>query len=265
MLYLSIGAPDAATAEALLSSVHVPTSHALVRAAGVLGEHGVPREPDDWVRGLTFESLGFVDADYLHDGWQAGFNLSPASHGIPDDAALAVSGGAGVTLRACRFELLGGGGVHITNGSRAVRVLESRFHRIGETAVLLTGNATTQPRDCTVDGNMIATVGTQLASAAGVFCSACSETRITGNTIVGSPRWGIAVRSESDGATPADSQRNTIERNRLRMLGQGTRDLGGISLIGYVGGPNTGTRIAHNCVRDVLGVYAEKDGELTMG
>ena len=131
-------------------------------------------------RELNIPILGFVDADYAHDGWQAGWNPYAWSAGIPDDSALAVSGGRDIAVERCSFSLLGGGGVRATNGSCGVRVKDSSFHRIGQSAVMRTGNATTQPRRCEVVGNVIETLGTQLASSAGVHwkkgCAAPTST-----------------------------------------------------------------------------------------
>ena len=264
VLYVDVGGASETAARALLASVHVPTARALVHVAGRLGDRGVPEMDGDFVSGVTFERLGFVDADYAHDGWQAGWNLYAWSAGIPDDSALAISGGRDVAVERCSFSLLGGGGVRATNGSWGVRVKDSSFHRIGQSAVMLTGNATTQPRRCEVVGNVIETIGTQLASSAGVYCSACSDSTIADNVIADVPRWAIHMRSESTGG-PSDSMRNTIERNRVRGAGKATKDFGAISVIGYEGSPLTGTRIVHNCVRDAVGVVGENDGSLRIG
>ena len=263
-LYAAPRAADAAGARALLASVVVPTMTSLVRVAGALGARGAPATDDDFASAIAFEGLGFVDADYAHDGFQNGFSMLASSAGVPSDAALEISGARAVHVRNCSFELLSGGGVHVTNGSRACTVEDSSFTRLGQSAVLLTGNVTTQPRGCTVARNTITTVGTILASAAGVFCSACSETVIHANDIVGSPRWGIALRAQASGG-PADSLANTVARNRLRDLGEGTRDFGAISAIAYAGAPYAGTVISHNCVRHARGLFSESDGSLTDG
>ena len=46
------------------------------------------------------EGLGFVDADYAHDGFQNGFNMLPSSAGVPSDAALEISGARAVHVPA---------------------------------------------------------------------------------------------------------------------------------------------------------------------
>ena len=67
------------------------------------------------------------------------------------------------------------------------------------------------------------------------------------------------------GRTTADSLGNLVAANRLAWLGEQTKDLGAISLIGYSGGPLTGSVIRDNCVRDVVGVYSGDDGVLHVG
>ena len=110
-----------------------------------------------------------------------------------------------------------------------------------------------------VEGNTIEHVGLRLASVGGIFCSACSNTTLRGNTVRYSPRWGVAIRSQSPGG-PADSQNNLVERNRLRFLGLATKDFGGISPIAYEGAPGSNSTIRYNCVRDVIGVDTTKHG-----
>ena len=52
-----------------------------------------------------------------------------------------------------------------------------------------------QPRGISVDHNTMSEVGLVLASAAGIVASSVSASNFTDNNITGSPRWGIAIRS----------------------------------------------------------------------
>ena len=103
-------------------------------------------------------------------------------------------------------------------------------------------------------------MGGSLASAGGVYCSACVETTIEENVVRRSSRWGVALRAQ---AADAVSRDNVVARNRLSHLGLQTTDFGGISLIAYgARAAPANTTIAHNCVRDVRGVWSGADGAL---
>ena len=257
-------AADTVAIDAALSSVRVPQLTMLLRVAGNLGARGVPETTADTAHDITVQQISFCDADYMADGWQAGWNMLPGSAGVPSDAAVELSGTSDVTVYACTFKTLGGSGVHVANGTRRARVLSSTFEKLGQSGVLFTGNSTTQPTQCEVANNSITRLGNHLASAGGIVCSSCSDTRMIDNIIEHSPRWGILVRSQSSGGD-ADSINNLIARNRLFALGEQTKDFGGISLISYEGGPVSGTTIAHNCVRDVSGAYSGDDGTFYEG
>ena len=116
--------------------------------------------------------------------------MLPQAAGVPADAALELSGASRVAVRACAFKALGGGGVHAANGTNRFVVAGSTFERLGQSAVMLTGNATTQPRFGRVEGNAISRLGLSLSSAAGVYCSSCSDTQIVNNSVAFAPRWG---------------------------------------------------------------------------
>jgi hypothetical protein len=83
------------------------------------------------------------------------------------------------------------------------QVLGSTFHHMGQSAVVLSGNRSTQPTRCTIANNTIANVGEILASAAGIMASTVSTSNFTDNSITNTSRWGIAVRGGY--SAPAES------------------------------------------------------------
>ena len=229
-----------------LPSVRVPTMAVLVRLHG--GANGT-------VRNISFEGLTFSDADFDAQGGQEGFNQADWPPAMPSDGALRVSRAVGVRVDGCTFSHLGGGGIHVGNASSSVLVRNSSFLSPGQSGVVLTGTAATQPHHVTVEGCTFESPGSILSSAAGVLASTASDCVFRGNSVSNSSRWGIAVRTQG----AATSRNNLIELNRIVGSGQATRDLGGISLIGA---GNTGTVIRSNCVKDTLGTDTNQEGVL---
>jgi hypothetical protein len=212
------------------------------------------------VSDIGFVRLTFADTDFRYDGYQSGFGLASNNSGMPRDAAVVIAGAERVRIIQSYFHHLGGGGIHITNASRYVDVMDSQFLHLGQSGVVLSGDSKTQPTHCTVSNNTIHFIGEILASAAGIMASTTSHSNFTDNIISHTSRWGIAVRgSYGDQSAPAMSYGNRIERNRLSQLAQTTRDLGGLSFIGQ-GLANTIVR--HNCVRDVIGMDMNDQGQL---
>eukprot|EP00622_Pseudochattonella_farcimen_P008227 FR744418.1.p1 GENE.FR744418.1~~FR744418.1.p1 ORF type:complete len:298 (+),score=36.49 FR744418.1:82-894(+) len=73
--------------------------------------------------------------------------------------------------------------------------------------------------------------------------------------IVDGSRWGIALRSETEGNST--SNRNLVKHNHIRRMGQQTKDFGGLSFIGYEGVPDADTVVQYNCVTDNIGVFSK--------
>jgi len=73
-------------------------------------------------------------------GYQEGWNILPGQ-GMPDDAAVKVSGAVGITIDNCAFDQVGGGGVHVANGSTSVVIQRSLFRGTGQSGVIFTGNS----------------------------------------------------------------------------------------------------------------------------
>ena len=236
-------------------TVVVPTMEAVVKIQGVLGVDAVPDSSDNWVQHVSLRTLGVLDTHFSDRGFQDSFNVYTESGGIPHSTAVRISGAKDIMVSDCRFESLAGGGVSIAYGSRRVKVENSTFSRLGQSGVMLIGNKTTQPTNCAVVDNHVEHVGMILFSAAGVYVSTGSDIAIVSNDISYSSRWGIAVRSEETSYSP--SYRNLIALNRVYHTGLATSDLGAISVISWLGGPNVNTTIEYNCVRDVVGLSTD--------
>ena len=204
--------------------------------------------------GVEFRGVTFADADYDSFGFQDDFDVMVSSVGIPKDAAVRVRGARDVTVADCNFAELGGGGVLFTDSASGGVVAGNSFTSLGQTAVMLVGNATTQPSGISITSNAILRVGETLASSSGVFCCSCVSTYIFDNDIRESSRWGVAIRSQD--IEGANSGNNTVSHNRITTTGTATKDYGAISLIAYSDAPKSESVISHNRVVDAVGVYS---------
>ena len=199
---------------------------------------------------VEMSNITFVDADFIATGVQTGFNEKSSDAGCPHDGAVVISNATNVTLRACNFLGLSGGGVIVGNTSTEVAVLDSNFSEIGQSGVMFIGNDTTQPRGAVVEGNTMVGIGTILASAGGVLITSGSSITVRRNNISECSRWGVALRSNHN----ATSEFNVIEENRVVRTGLVTADFGAISMIDHSGGHAQGNVVRGNCVRDVRGM-----------
>jgi hypothetical protein len=120
---------------------------------------------------MSFIGLTFADTSFRAVGYQEGFSVSSNSPGMPRDAAVVVSEGANILISGCTFNQLGGGGVHVTNGSFGITVSNSSFNHLGQSGVVFSGGApaATQPTHCAVLNCAFTHVGEVLASAASVY------------------------------------------------------------------------------------------------
>ena len=206
---------------------------------------------------MAFHMLAFADTTFTYDGYQEGFSLTADAAGMPRDAAVQVARARNINISRCTFVQLAGGGVHITDGSSDVHVTGSVFRVLGQSGVTVSGGGggSLQPVRVTVSRNTMEDIGTILASAAGIVASTVSFANFTENNITGTPRWGIAIRSDFQGAVV--SSHNRVERNRLHDLARSTRDLGGLS---FIGAGHTDSVVRHNCVKRVTGLDTDPAG-----
>jgi len=200
------------------ADVVVASTATIVQLAGRVVD-GRPQQTQDYVRHVTLRGLGFTSTSYTAQGFQSGFNVVPGQ-GLPDDAAVRVSGATDVSIVGCHFAQLSGGGVHAFNGTSSLSVLNSTLHSVGQSAVLFTGNNTSQVNGAVVAFNDISDVGVVLAAAGGIVVTSGSNLHIHHNNLSDLSRWGVAVRS--NGAV-AMSRHNIVEWNRVHRAGLRTR------------------------------------------
>ena len=207
---------------------------------------------------IILEGLSFADTDFAAVGYQEGFSTMFDSAGMPRDAAVTVGTAVNITVADCNFTELGGGGIHITNGSSHVVVIDSFFDHLGQSGVSMDGGQAgipgAAPTHCTVANNTFHHVGEVLASAAGIVGSSVSYSNISFNTIRWSSRWGIAIRSNGNNEL---SFQNVVEGNKIRDVGLSTRDMGGLS---FIGSGHVNTVVRHNCIRNIVGVDTDASG-----
>jgi len=123
---------------------------------------------------IVLSGMKFADTDFSYVGYQEGWGLTPQASGMPRDAAVEIQSAKNVRIAGCAFEQLGGGGVHVSQGSRSIDVVDSHFSHLGQSGVVISGNGSTQPARCNVCNNTMSHIGEILASAAGIMASTVS-------------------------------------------------------------------------------------------
>jgi len=212
---------------------------------------------------ISISGFGLTDSDYTSLGYQLNFNMDAMDgigmsyHGFPADAAVQLNSCHQVTIENCRFSQLGGGGVRAYNSTSYLNITASNFTHIGESAILLTGNATTQTSHCWISNNRISNIGESLVSCGGVILSTAVDVTISNNHIWDVPRWGIHVRSNLVNGEEALSLRTIIENNTIQRTGLGTKEYGGMTVVAQSAAPIANSTIRFNCVCDTTGVFSK--------
>ena len=242
--------------------VVLPTAGAVVEVSGADFAEGYPATP---ATSIVLESITFADASYWRHGFQNGFSQRPDALGFPDDAAVRISGGRDVAVRNCTFRELGGGGVAVGNGSAGVAIAGNVFERLGQSAVIFVGNATSQATDSEILDNRMTDIGTIHGSAGGVVLSSASRIRVARNDISKIARWGVHVRHFAPESVGGPSLANVVEHNRVVETGETTAALGAISTTGvWHNAGLTHSVIRYNCVRDTIGFDMEARATLAL-
>eukprot|EP01006_Ploeotia_vitrea_P053052 TRINITY_DN67750_c0_g2_i1.p1 TRINITY_DN67750_c0_g2~~TRINITY_DN67750_c0_g2_i1.p1 ORF type:complete len:530 (+),score=45.65 TRINITY_DN67750_c0_g2_i1:373-1962(+) len=227
-----------------------PTMSSVIKIEGQI-THGKAVQR---VSNIVLKNLKFADTDYTATGWQSGFNIKPGvNHGIPEDAALRISGAANISVTRSTFAQLGGGGVHASNDTIGLNISRNICYKVGQTCFMFSGNNTSQCKGVEVGHNQMQWTGDILASASGIFASTVHKAHFHHNEIRDCSRWGIAMRSAELNSV---STENLIEYNIIKRVGLKTRDLGGLSFLGpYQHAPQpTNNTVQYNCVQDVIGI-----------
>ncbi|MHC4227998.1 MAG: right-handed parallel beta-helix repeat-containing protein, partial [Planctomycetota bacterium] len=135
-------------------------------------------------------------------------------------AAVRISGAEDCSVRDCFFNQLGGNGVFLDGYNRRCEITDSRFHKLGESAVCAVGSyeasrsgaigydnnwpeddfdvapgpeGSAYPKNCRVRDCLIYNIGRVGKQTAGVFVSMAEDVTVSHCTIFSVPRSGITV------------------------------------------------------------------------
>jgi hypothetical protein len=173
------------------------------------------------VRYISIEGIQFRHARRIalepEEKWEG---LSRGDWSIVRSAAVMLTGTENCTIRDCFFNATGGNGILFNNYNRHSEVVDCRFERLGESAVVFVGNpACTRsnpvgygnsiaysqqdltpgpqgrdfPQDCTMSGCLVYAIGRVGKQTAGCFISMARRISVRHNTIYHVPRSGITV------------------------------------------------------------------------
>ena len=182
----------------------------LQRLVEFRGEAGSP------VRHLHFEGIHFTgsDATFL-EPYEA---PSLGDWSIHRGGALLFDNAENCELRNCEFSGLGGNAVFVNHRACGIRIADSHFHGIGESAICLVGKSHLDPAgkyhcphcgaehqwcwgdascdipsDCLIENNTIHGIGLCGKQTAGVFLSLSNRITIRANHIFNTPRAAICI------------------------------------------------------------------------
>ncbi|MBP2232932.1 hypothetical protein J2847_006267 [Azospirillum agricola] len=183
--------------------------------------------------GVTLQGLTFSDTVY--DGsaltlTNAADNSIAGNRFVNVGTAMTLTGSPRNTIEANRLEHLGASGIKVGYGSNANLI----------------------------SGNSITDIGEVLKSVAAVSVYGSNDTRITGNDIRNSPRYGVSIKNW-DSATVNTG--TVVEYNRIWNTMLETADGGAIEMLGR-SNVDTRTVIRGNDIRNVGGLASNASGWL---
>lgn len=183
--------------------------------------------------GVTLQGLTFSDTVY--DGsaltlTNGSGNSVAGNRFVNVGTAMTLTGSSGNTIEANRLEHLGASGIKVGYGSNANLI----------------------------SGNSISDIGEVLKGVAGVSVYGSNDTRITGNDIRNSPRYGVSIKNW-DSATVNTG--TIVEYNRIWNTMLETADGGAIEMLGR-SNIDTRTVIRGNDIRNVGGLASNASGWL---
>ena len=183
--------------------------------------------------GVTIQGLTFADGTY--DGTaltltNAADNRIAGNRFVNVGTAVTLTGSPRNVVEANRLEQLGASGIQVTYGSNANLI----------------------------SGNSITDIGTVLKNVAGVSVYGANDTRISGNDIRNSPRYGVSIKNW-DAATVNTG--TIVEYNRIYDTMLETADGGAIEMLGR-SDIDTRTVIRGNDIRTVGGLASDGSGWL---
>ena len=176
---------------------------------------------------VRIEGIGFRDAKltYLH------------KHGVPSGGDWSLYKGAAVMLgnvedvvvKACTFARLDGTAVLVHDRARGVRIEESEFEWLGESAIALWGRTKewdgrngTQPRGTVIRRNVVREIGIYQKQSSAVFLAKTCNATIEENLFYNMPRAAINLNDGFGGG-------NVIEKNLIFNTCRESGDHGAIN------------------------------------
>jgi hypothetical protein len=210
-----------------------------------------PSAGDRSVTGIRFEGITFTGSD----GHPCGDCYYSVQAELNAPVAVYAEHADHCGFVGCRFESLGGWGLHMAAGCSHGYVERCRFTACGAGGVRI--GCTDDPRNMadrtdhvTVRNNLIAACGVFYLGAAGIWVGNCSYVSVEQNDISGGFQWAISMGWIWQVLPLHHTIGNRVARNHVHDLGTGVLGChGAIYLLG--GCPNT--LVEYNLVENVHG------------
>ncbi len=149
------------------------------------------------LEGLTF--TGTTSKFICENMYYSGQSNKEKRNGLFPHAAVLTRNMRNFSIKDCTFRDLGGNGLMMRDRSVSVRVLDTRFHRIAMSAILI-GNFTTawedeknRNIDIKICNNHLNTIGYEYPAAGGIYVSIVDGLKIMHNTIERTAYSGMTV------------------------------------------------------------------------
>jgi hypothetical protein len=227
----------------------------LPRLRRLLEIKGSPERP---VRRLIFRGLAFAHTEWRppaagYAAGQASFHEDrdhgeKAGHRAFVPPAVLVEEAVGCAFERCRFEQLGGGGIHLGRGAHENRIEDCTFTDIAANGVMV-GLGSRQPpasRGNVVTRNLIERCGAIYFGAVGVWMGITEGSEVSRNVIRRLPYTGVSLGWIWN-PDPSPARDNRVEFNHIHQVMQILSDGGGI----YTLGRQPGSVLRGNHIHDV--------------
>ena len=233
----------------LVPPVGVEPTRARVMATSMERLIAVEGSPTRPVRNLTLRRLVFTEVapEMPPEGW-----MSPQA-AMDVGAAVSARHAVDCTVEHCEFTEMGGYALDLGRGCQRWRIVANRFESLGAGGLKLgePGDRHPSPEDANhshvVSDNELRRLGRVFAPGVGILVMQSGTNRVAHNLVSDLYYTGISV-GWTWGYEESPCRANNVGWNVIENIGQQRlSDMGGI----YTLGPQPGTRIHHNLVRDI--------------